>query len=211
MTENQMITMSSSPKLKKGYAEQNSFDQTRQLLLHEWVNLAEEIHKRKAVENPFEQHFLTLIAELPITQQILFKSLTKSIAKMNASSRTNTQSHTLLCSESDNLNALQLILPESLKLKPTHDEILLKLERCFKNKPFTYQEVGMLLKCSHSSVKRKLQPLIVFRKLSKEKSKTFNRTLLHITGIAPQKPSIHQEMMTDWEDFVGYENLNYRT
>jgi len=199
-------------KCKKGCAGRNYLESDKLLLLHEWVELVQEIHERKAVENPFEQSFLGLIKELPISQQILFKRLTKSIAKMNSSSRISEQGNKLLCSESDNLNALQMILPESLKLKPEHDEILRKLESRFSNnKTFTYLEVGLLLKCSHSSVKRKLQPLIMFRKLSREKDPNSSKTLLRIVNPSRQETTIHQEMMTDWEDFVGYENLAYRT
>jgi predicted transcriptional regulator len=203
-------------KRVKGYAEQKSrsirIEESRLLLLHEWVNLVEEIQERKAVENPFETQFLQLLEELPITQQILFKSLAKSIAKMNASSRANPQSHKLLCSEGDNLNALQLILPESLQLKPTHDEILRKLARRFGKKSFTYLEVGTTIKCSRSSVKRKLQPLIMFKKLERSKHPNENKTVLKITQIAHEiTTECYQEMMTDWEDFVGFEELRKRT
>ena len=140
-------------KPKKGYARQKKEDQLRQLLLHQWVKLAEEIHHNKKVANPYEAQFLALITTQPISQQILFKHLVKSIAQMNASSRTSGDNQQLLlCSESDNLNALQLILPQELQLKPIHADILAQLATRFGTEAFTYQAVGMVLKrCSNST------------------------------------------------------------
>jgi hypothetical protein len=197
---------------QKGKAKQKFLDGSRQLALYEWTQLVRILHPRKVVKNPFLKKFESVLDHLPAKSQRLFTDLVSGITLMNRNSRTCSGQY-VTSDISDNLNALQLILPDDLKLKPVHDEILMVLHAKFGSQTFTYNQAQIVLKCSKSTIKRKLRPLILFHRIEKVDHPKDRRTWMRIADSITnhRKKTSFDQVQEEWEDFNGFVDIQYRT
>jgi len=198
-------------KLKKDTPDQNYL-----LLLYEWVAIVRALTPEKAIQNPYQESFAEKLQLLPLKEQLLFDDLVECITMMNRQSRSNEKGQ-LISSRNDNLNALQLVLPKTMQITPRHSKTISRLKECFKNAPFTYNQASVALRCSHSTTKRKLVPLIAHGHIEKLPDLTGRKRRMILVdnpaNIQLQKTtqSLFEQASEEWKDYRGFTELHYRT
>lgn len=193
--------------MKKGKASKNLSSENRLLLLHEWVQIVTALNPHQRTQNPYQETLTQLTAHLTIKEQLLHQSLVHSITLMNKHGRTNEKGE-LISTESDNLNALELLLPAEQQLTTKTLGIHSQLRKTFKDTPFTYVEACSRLKLSHSTVKRLLRPLLLYGLIEKGRSSDSTKTILRaIDKTTSQSQELFEEMQGEWVDFRGFVEL----
>jgi hypothetical protein len=198
-------------------------NETKELLLYQWVRIVKEIFPRTRIENPYQSELASLSEKLDITERFLLEDLLEAITLMNKSSRENEQGE-LITSKEDLLNAIQLITPKGKRITSKSLDILGRLETVFEGESFTYHQALTALKVSHSTIKRQLAPLIkngdIIRLKDQKQGFNNNRALLQL--VLSKESLIHQEeeieeenmfseAMGEWTEFQGFVDLQYRT
>ncbi|MFY0602077.1 MAG: hypothetical protein JXR03_20550 [Cyclobacteriaceae bacterium] len=194
-------------KAKKGQAGIKKSDQEierKLLLLHEWTQIIQSLYPHKSTQNPYQNHLTQLTEHLTIKEQLLHQSLVHSITLMNKHSRMNERGE-LISTESDNLNALYLLLPPEAQLTPKNLTIYSTLKATYQDQPFTYVEASSRLKLSHSTVKRLLRPLLLYGMIEKARSQDSTKTQLRVIDTTQdQSEEFFAEAQGEWKEFRGF-------
>jgi len=196
------------------YAEQGRSNYL--LLLYEWVAIVRALTPEKAIQNPYQESFAEKLQLLPLKEQLLFNDLVECITMMNRQSRSNEKGQ-LISSRNDNLNALQLVLPKTMQITPRHSETISRLKEKFQQTPFTYNQASVALRCSHSTTKRKLIPLIAHGHIEKLPDLVGKKKKMVLvdnpTSMQAQKAaqSYFEQASEEWKDYRGFTELHYRT
>lgn len=177
------------------------------ILLYHWVRIIKELFPHKKTENPYTKETQTLSQHLSLDDKLLFHDLLHSITLINAQSRQN-EANQLISSQSDFINALQLVLPKtqqpSLKALNTHE----KLRAIYQDKPFTYLDACTKLKVSKSTIKRAFKALMaqgLITRLNQTKAKKAQFQAIPIKqDIQEPTLNIFEQMQGDWKDFIGF-------
>ncbi len=193
---------------KKGCAKKKK----KELLLYRWTRLTAELHPTTKTSNPYLEEVDKI--KLDIHQELLLADVIHAITLMNKEDRT-VISGKIISAREDVINAIQLLLPASYRLTNNKLETLNKLEQTFGEAPFTYLQACQKLKMSHTSLKRHLQPLKMYRLVQdlefnsegKRKMQLVPRTV----DALKEDSSIYTQMMEEWNDFQGFTDLRYRT
>lgn len=196
-------------KTKKGKAEQKKRVKNRTVLLYEFTRIIIAIYPKKQTTNPFTEATEKLCKKLSISDYLLFTDTLHCLTLLNGISRENS-SGDLISSREDILSAIQLLMPDSMCINTTYGSNFETLRQSFKKSPFTYLEASMLLKCSHSSIKRKLSPLISHGLIEKTNLKSGNRMLLKLNSSVEELPqsepflSAFESAFEQWQDYKGF-------
>ncbi|MCP4456945.1 MAG: hypothetical protein GY816_02795, partial [Cytophagales bacterium] len=138
--------------------------------------------------------------------QLLFHDLLQAITQLNAHSRTN-ETGQLIATESDMLNALQLLQPIDIKSVQTHERLL----HYFKNQPFTCLDAQVRLRISETTLKRRFKTLLARKMLTKLQEKSMFKHLFRVNPFHQLPPIIEEStfetMQGEWKDFVGFVEL----
>ncbi|MCP4459309.1 MAG: hypothetical protein GY816_15010 [Cytophagales bacterium] len=172
------------------------------LILYQLIRLIKEISPKKQVQNPYADQIENL-SFLNLGDQLLFHDLLQAITQLNAHSRTN-EAGQLIATESDMLNALQLLQPIDIKSVQTHERLL----HYFKDQPFTYLDAQVRLRMSEGTLRRRFRTLLARKMLTKLPEKSMFRQLFKVNPFH-QLPSVIDEstfetMQGEWKDFVGF-------
>ncbi len=184
----------------------------KELLLYRWARLTAELHPLLKSSNPYLEEVDKI--KLDIHQELLLADVIHAITLINKEDRT-VISGKIISAREDVINAIQLLLPASCRLTSLRLETLNKLEQTFGEEPFTYLQACQKLKMSHTSLKRHLLPLKMYRLVldlefnseGKRKMKLVPRTV----DALKEDSSIYNQMMEEWEGFQGFTDLTYRT
>ena len=196
------------PKQKKIREEKTEY---RNLLLNELIRITQALCPNKSVENPFKPETQAISRRLEIQESLLLEDLLQSITLLNQSNRKN-GSGKLISTETDFVNALELIMPQGEQLRTKQIEIIETLGDKFGSQGFTYQEAGLILRKSISTLKRYFAPLIAHKLLEptqeyKDKKRLFRLLEPEERTEKQQEESMHEIAMGDWKDFVGFVEL----
>jgi hypothetical protein len=202
-------------KSKKGTVKQKANEESRELLLYQWVRIVREIFPRTRTENPYQNELKAITEKLELTETMLLEDLIHTITLTNKNSRENEKGE-LLTTREDLLNAVQLIMPKEKRIAPKHLETLERLRVVFKYEPFTYQQAIIRLNTSRSSIKRNLIPLVANGHIIKLKEKYRKKRLLQIATPEEilqdeKEENMFLEAMGEWSEFQGFVDLQYRT
>ena len=139
------------PRQKKESKESEQAAEKRLLLLHHWVGIIKALYPNKITQNPYVKELQELKVQLTLDETLLLKELIHGITLTNKNSRTNEKGE-ILTNKEDVVNALQLLLSKEKQLTNQHLESLEQLRKQNNRKAFTYQQIGVVLHLSHSSV-----------------------------------------------------------
>ncbi len=195
-------------------ASKNGSDKKKkhELLLYKWARLTSKLQPFLKSSNPYLEEVDKI--KLDIHQELLLADIIHAITLINKEDRT-IMSGKIISAREDVINAIQLLLPASYRLTNSKLGTLNKLEQIFGEEPFTYLQACQKLKISHTSLKRHLQPLKMYRLVidlefnsqGKRKMKIIPRTV----DALKEDSSIYNQMMEEWDDFQGFTDLTYRT
>ncbi len=179
--------------------------QENRLILYQLIRLIQEISPKKKVQNPYENQIQNLSFLNP-EDQLLFHDLLQAITQLNAHSRTN-EAGQLIATESDILNALQLLQPIDIKSVQTHERLL----HHFKDQPFTCLDAQVRLQMTEGTLKRRFRTLLARKMLTKLPEKSMSKHLFRVNPFQQLPPiteeSTFETMQGEWKDFVGFVEL----
>lgn len=171
-------------------------------ILYRLIRLIQEISPKKNYQNPHQSQ-LEQLDFLDMEEQLLIADLQRAITQLNAHSRTN-EAGQLIATESDLLNALQLIHPISKKCIETHEKLL----DHFGEEPFTYLQVRVNLRISETTIRRRFPTLLAHKLIRRLSEKADHKA--QFQAIAPQRiaddspESPFETMLGDWKNFNGW-------
>ena len=175
------------------------------LILYQLIRLIQEISPKKKVQNPYTDQIENLNFLNP-EDHLLFHDLLQAITQLNAHSRTN-EAGQLIATESDMLNALQLLQPIDIKSVQTHEQLL----HHFKDKPFTCLDAQVRLRMTETTLKRRFKTLLARKMLTKLPEKSMFKHLFLVNPFHQLPPiteeSTFETMQGEWKDFVGFVEL----
>lgn len=176
-------------------------------LLHHWVRIIQELYPNTRTENPFQKELNSFSEILTLEEKLLFHDVLHCITLINAHSRQSSTKQ-LISTQTDFMNALQMVLPEGSKLTLKAIEIHKQLTTLFKDQPFSYLDACTRLRISKSTLKRIMKPLlirglIIKQNETKEKKTLFQAIKIDVTHEEPQLNPF-ETMQGDWKDFVGF-------
>ncbi len=199
---------------ENGCAKKKNDDFPKEELVFELLQICRELGGRIQTENPYKstvekfKHILSLATYLQLNEMI------HCLTILNRSAREKERG-IYISTREDMANGMNMILPDKIKLTEKELETHRKLKHHFGDVPFTYLEAAVKLRLSHSSIKRQLTPLKAYqmvRDLPREGGERRQMQIIELKSIKQvQKQSMFDQMMEDWEDFQGFENVNYRT
>lgn len=177
----------------------------KRLLLYRLTRIIKSLHPTKRTQNPFRTEKSMIIEHLDAEEMILFEDLVHGLTLLNGNARMN-QAGELISTQTDWLNALQLILPPELKLTP---KIIKAWEQLavFGDRSFDYIEASSRLKISQKTLQRYLKPLMLHGLVIQHRTRINARAKFQRVNANP-KPDTSQQLFEDmhgeWKDFVGF-------
>lgn len=183
-------------------------------LVYELIQICRELGGRKQTENPYRSTLEKFKHILPTASYLQLNEMIHCLTLLNRSAREK-QKGIYISTREDVANGMNMILPDKIKLTDKEMETHRKLKHHFGDVAFTYLQAAVKLRLSYSSIKRHLTPLKAYqlvRDLPREGGGRREMQIIEQKSIKQvKKQTMFEEMMEDWEDFKGYENLQYRT
>ncbi len=186
----------------------------KEALVYELIQICRELGGRKQTENPYRSTINKFKHILSIGTYLQLNEMIHCLTLLNRSAREKERG-IYISTREDVVNAMNMILPDKIKLTEKELETHRKLKHHFGDVPFTYLEAAVKLRLSLSSIKRQLTPLKAYamvRDLPREGGERRQMQVIEQKSIKQvKKQSMFEDMMEDWKDFRGFENLIYRT
>ncbi|MEL7147071.1 MAG: hypothetical protein AAFO69_11930 [Bacteroidota bacterium] len=179
---------------------------SRYLMLYRLNRLVKALCPHVTTKNPYQSRQTVVKELLDEEEQLLFNDVLHSITLLNSYSRL-TGNRQLNSTESDYLNALQLMLPNEMKLNERVLDCYQLMQDRFGERAFNYLEVRSLLSISQSSLRRLLQPLLLHGLVQKERPGNSGKAQLYVkTKVfeVSECKELFEEAQGDWKDFHGY-------
>ena len=168
----------------------------RKIQLYRFIQIVKSLYPHAKSHCPYQLH----INSLDLEDQLLLAQLTHSLTVLNQS---YTQDGKLISTASDIANALQLLLPHQNRLTPRILTLYDQLKHHFARQPFYYEQACSKLKCSKTSLKRYLKPLLLHELVRKHRLN--QRALFEVTP--NRNTSLFEEMQGEWKDYQGFVEL----
>jgi len=180
----------------------------QKLFLHQWIAIAQQILPQRTTVNPYQKQFTHLTQNLELCDKLLLQNLVHTLTIINLDDRT-CDNNKLHASITDNLTALRLLLPDH-KITQKHINTLHQLSLRFGQKPFSFLQAALVDNCSKSTIKRRVNTLLLHNMLTK----------LPYSGKGPvyftvnnqnQQESAFDQAFEEFTDFTGYVDTQSRT
>lgn len=178
----------------------------KRLLLYRLTRIIKALYPTKKTQNPFNQQKQEITQHLDPEDTILLSDLLHCLTLLNGNSRINEKGE-LISTQTDWLNAVQLILPEELKLTPKILNAWERLKEAIGERPFDNVEACSRLKLSQQTFKRYKKPLLLHGLIIQQRTKGKARALFQIVNINPvpnTSQQIFEDMQGEWKNFVGF-------
>lgn len=183
----------------------NSTEEKR-LLLYRLTRIIKTLYPTKRTQNPFDRQRQEITQHLDPEDMILLTDLLHCLTILNGNSRMN-EAGELISTQTDWLNAVQLILPQELQLTPKILNAWEQLKEVIGKRPFDNVEACSRLKLSQQTFKRYKKPLLLHGLIIQHKTKGNARALFQIVNINPApntSQQLFEDMQGEWKDFVGF-------
>jgi len=146
----------------------NTIEEKR-LLLYRLTRIIKALYPTKKTQSPFDQQKQEITRHLDPEDMILLTDLLHCLTILNGNSRIN-EAGELISTQTDWLNAVQLILPQKLKLTPKILNAWEKLKEVIGERPFDNVEACSRLKISQQTFKRYMKPLLLHGLIIQQKT-----------------------------------------
>jgi len=177
--------------------------ETRKLLLYRLIRLVKALYPTTRTNNPYQSQLSTY---LELEDQLLCKDLIHVLTILNGHSRLTDKE--LTSTQTDYLNALQMILPRELQLTPKVLAIHEQLLGIYEESPFTYIESCSRLKTSKTVLKRILRPLLLHGLAEKCKPDKGTKILIRVLKSSTKhETSMFDQAHEAWKDYKGFVEL----
>lgn len=183
----------------------NSTEEKR-LLLYRLTRIIKALYPTKKTQNPFDQQQQEITRHLDLEDMILLTDLLHCLTILSGNSRIN-EAGELISTQTDWLNAVQLILPQELQLTPKILNAWEQLKEAIGERPFDNVEACSRLKLSQQTFKRYKKPLLLHGLIIQKKTKGNARSLFQIVNINPvpnTSQQLFEDMQGEWKDFLGF-------
>ena len=185
---------------------ENNEENNRQLKLYRLARLIKSLYPATSVSTSYKSYQSIIDRLLDEDEKLLFEDLLSAITVLNGFGR-KLGGRTLYSSESDFMNALQLVLPKDLQLTERVLDVHQSLLKIFGDKGFTYLEARNKLRISETHLRRLLKPMFLHKLAIREIPKS-GRTKVYLKSMVHKEKESYQEtfeqMQGEWKDFVGF-------
>ena len=168
-------------------------------LIYRLIEIVKTLEPHKRTKNPYQDHIQKQIINLDLEDQIILHNLIHAITILNQSTR-KLENRTLISTREDNINALELILPNRNKISQSTLLFKQQIEEFFGYKSFIKIEAQDQLRISKTTFVNHANKLIA-------------HNLMQFVGLTPgvSQRSIYQLIKPEIMEETDRRTFSFRT